>query len=228
MNLRRMLVICENPGHETAPERCPDIVARMQDRYLATVGTQRVPLPLIPLSGDLAIALLMTIDMGVAFMSQAGSELAEALAPAEPECIVSMATLGIPVALEVTRALGLDDYLILQKTPKVHLRDSLRSAVDAITTDATQYLLLDRRRVDAVRGKRVALVDDVISTGGSMSAALRLLDEAGANVVAVGALLSEGELWRERLGPRADLVRTLGTIPVFVPGSDGGWEPKPE
>jgi adenine/guanine phosphoribosyltransferase-like PRPP-binding protein len=196
--------------------------------YLATVGTQRVSLPVIPLSDDLAIALLMTIDMGVAFMSQAGSELAEVLAPTQPECVVSMATLGIPVALEVSRSLGLDDYLILQKTPKVHLRDSLRSPVDAITTDATQYLLLDRRRLEAVSGKRVALVDDVISTGGSMSAALRLLDEAGANVVAIGALLSEGELWRERLGARADLVRTLGTIPVFIPGSDGTWQPKQE
>ena len=196
--------------------------------YLATVGTQRVELPIIPLSDELAIALLMTIDMGVAFMAKAGSELADALAPAQPECIVSMATLGIPVALEVTRSLGLDDYLILQKTPKVHLHDSLRTPVGSITTDATQHLLLDRRRVAAMRGRRVALVDDVISTGGSMSAALRLLDEAGAEVVAVGALLSEGELWRERLGVRADLVRTLGSIPVFVPDADGGWEPRPK
>jgi adenine phosphoribosyltransferase len=196
--------------------------------YPASVGTQQVALPLIPLSDELAIALLMTIDMGVQFMSQAGAELASALAPTRPECIVSMATLGIPVALEVSRSLGLDDYLILQKTPKIHLRDSLRTPVDAITTDATQHLLLDRRRAPAVRGRRVALVDDVISTGASMGAALRLLDEAGAHVVAIGALLCEGERWKEPLGSRADLVRTLGTIPVFTPSPDGGWAPKPE
>lgn len=198
----------------------------MAASYTATIGTQHVSLPLIPVNDELAIALLMTIDMGVSFMSQAGSELAAALAPSRPECIVSMATLGIPVAFEVSRALGLDDYLILQKTPKIHLRDSLRGPVDAITTQETQHLLLDRRRIAAVRGRRVALVDDVISTGGSMAAALRLLDEAGAEVVAIGALLSEGEHWKDRLGTQADLVTTLGTIPVFVPGADGTWEPR--
>ena len=194
--------------------------------YTTTVGSQRVELPLIPLNDELAIALLMTIDMGVRFMATAGTDLAAVLAPSHPECIVSMATLGIPVALEVTRALGLDDYLILQKTPKVHLRDSLRASVEAITTDSTQHLLLDRRRIGLVRGRRVAVVDDVISSGSSIEAALRLLDKAGAEVVAVGALLGEGEGWRQRLGPRADLVRVLGTIPVFAPGPDGGWVPK--
>jgi adenine/guanine phosphoribosyltransferase-like PRPP-binding protein len=198
----------------------------MAAEYVATVGTQSVSLPLIPLSDELAIALLMTIDMGVGFIAQAGRDLADVLAPAQPECIVSMATLGIPVALEVSRALGLDDYLILQKTPKVHLRDSLRTPVDAITTDTTQYLLLDRRRLDVIRGKRIALVDDVISSGGSMSAALRLLDEAGAEVVAIGALLSEGDRWKQAIGSRAELVQTLGTIPVFVPGANGEWTPK--
>jgi adenine/guanine phosphoribosyltransferase-like PRPP-binding protein len=197
----------------------------LTDRYLATVGSQQVELPLVPLNDSLAIALLMTIDMGVSFIATAGAELAAALAPSEPECIVSMATLGIPVAYEVSRSLGLDDYLILQKTPKVHLRDCLRAPVDAITTDSTQYLLLDKRRVPLVAGRRVALVDDVISTGGSMEAALRLLDLAGANVVAIGTLLSEGQRWKQRIGPRAELVRTLGTIPVFTPADGGGWVP---
>jgi adenine/guanine phosphoribosyltransferase-like PRPP-binding protein len=225
VNLRRIFVA---PERETVSESDTDNVAGMPPSYTATIGTQQVPLPLIPLNDDLAIALLMTIDMGVKFMAQAGSELAAALAPTQPECIVSMATLGIPVALEVTRSLGLDDYLILQKTPKIHLRDSLRTPVDAITTDATQHLLLDRRRIAAIRGRRVALVDDVISSGASMGAALRLLEEAGAEIVAIGALLSEGERWKERLGARADLVRTLGTIPVFGCGPDGTWVPKPE
>lgn len=213
-------------------ERGTDSVASvstpLSNSYLATVGSQRIELPLVPLNDNLAIALLMTIDVGVRFIETAGAELAAALAPAEPECIVSMATLGIPVAFQVSRALGLDDYLILQKTPKVHLRDCLRAPVDATTTDSTQYLLLDRRRVPLVAGRRVALVDDVISSGGSMEAALRLLDLADADVVAVGTLLSEGERWKERLGPRAELVRSLGTIPVFSPGAGGGWEPAAE
>ncbi len=191
--------------------------------YLATVGSQQVELPVVPVNDELAIALLMTVDKGVRFMSVAGYDLARLLAPAQPECVVSMATLGIPVAVEVTRSLGLDDYLILQKTPKIHLADALRVPVDAITTASTQHLLLDRARIGAVRGRRVALVDDVISSGASMGAGLRLLDEAGAHVVAIGSLLSEGQAWRSALGERAGLVQSLGRIPLFRRDAQGLW-----
>lgn len=84
----------------------------------------------------------------------------------------------------------------------------------------------DRGRVPAVSGRRVALVDDVISTGASSAAALRLLGGAGANIVAIGALLTEGDAWRAALGPHADLVRAPGTIPLFEPAPDGGWRPR--
>ena len=93
----------------------------MRSTYTAAIGSQQVPLPIVELDPDLAIALLMTIDTGVAFMTTAGRELAAVLRPSRPDCIASMATLGIPVAYEVSRELGLDDYLVLQKTPKMHL-----------------------------------------------------------------------------------------------------------
>jgi adenine/guanine phosphoribosyltransferase-like PRPP-binding protein len=195
--------------------------------YRVTVGSQHADLPIVPLGDDLAIALMMTIDMGVRFTATAGAELARLLGPARPECVASVATLGIPVAVEVTRALGLDDYLIVQKTAKIHLRDGLREPVESITSSGTQHLLLDRARIPAVRGRRVAFVDDVISTGASSAAALRLLEAAGANIVAIGALLTEGDAWRTALGPRADLVRALGTLPLFEPAPDGGWRPRP-
>jgi adenine/guanine phosphoribosyltransferase-like PRPP-binding protein len=194
--------------------------------YRVTVGSQHADLPIVPLNDDLAIALLMTIDMGVRFTATAGAELARLLAPSRPDCVASVATLGIPVAVEVTRALGLDDYLILQKTAKIHLRDSLREPVESITSSGTQHLLLDRRRIPVVRGRRVAFVDDVISTGASSAAALRLLEAAGADIVAIGALLTEGDAWRSVLGPRADLVQALGTIPLFEPAPEGGWRPR--
>jgi adenine phosphoribosyltransferase len=170
---------------------------------------------------------MMTIDLGVRFTSVAAAELAGALAPARPELVVSVATLGIPVAIEVSRCLGLDDYLILQKSPKVHLRDGLREPVESITSTGTQHLLLDRRRAGAARGRRVAFVDDVISTGGSAVAALRLLRRAGAAVVAIGALLTEGDAWPQALGEDAALVRALGQLPLFRPGRRGGWVPEP-
>jgi adenine phosphoribosyltransferase len=190
------------------------------DRYALDIGSQKVELPLVPIGPDLAISLLMTIDHGVRFMTQAGSDLADLLAPTQPEIVATAATLGIPVAIEVSRALGLDDYLVLQKTEKIHLADALSEPLSSITTAGSQRLLLDRARIPAIAGKRVALVDDVVATGGSIVACLRLLREAGAEVVAIGSLLAEGAGWTEALGLDAVLVRSLGRIPLFR--NDGG------
>ncbi|MBL7486635.1 adenine phosphoribosyltransferase [Frankia sp. AgB1.9] len=190
--------------------------------YRATVGSQEIELPLTRISTDLTVALLMTIDVGVAFIQQAGADLAALLAPSRPQVVVSAATLGIPVAIEVSRALGLDDYVILQKTPKAHLADALAEPLQSITTGVPQRLLLDRARVPAVAGRRVALVDDVIATGGSIAASLRLLRAAGADVVTIGTLLVEGAAWGPALGADAALVTALGRIPVFRPTATGG------
>ena len=92
--------------------------------YTTTVGSQAVELPLVALSDELTIALLICVDMGVAFAETAGRELAELMRPAEPEIVVSVATMGIPLAIEASRALGLDDYVILHKTPKIHLGET--------------------------------------------------------------------------------------------------------
>jgi len=191
--------------------------------YHATVGSQEIDLPLIPISDDLAIALLITVDHGVRFVEKAATELAAELEPFELDLVVSVATMGIPLAIEVTRALGLDDYLILQKTPKLHLRDAISEPVKSITTGAQQRLLFDSARVEAVKGKRVGLVDDVISTGASMRAALNLLNRVGADPVAIGTLVTEAATWRRELADTVDIVHAFGAMPVFRRGASGGF-----
>lgn len=190
--------------------------------YSVEIGTQRVELPIVSLSEQLALALLITVDMGVEFMSRAGEELAEVLRPYDVDIVATVATMGIPVCVEVTRHLGLDQYVILHKTPKIHLADAVSEPVRSITTDADQRLLFDRARIKDVQGKRVAIVDDVISTGASTGAALRLLRSIGANIVAIGTLVTEASLWRTSLGEDASKVRALGSIPVFRPDGSGG------
>jgi adenine phosphoribosyltransferase len=138
------------------------------------------------------------------------------------DVVATVATMGIPLAVEVTRSLGLDTYVVLHKTPKIHLADAISEPVRSITTDAEQRLLFDRARIDAVKGKRVAIVDDVISTGASTGATLRLLRGVGADVVAIGTLVTEAGLWRGALGEDATMVRALGSIPVFRPDGSGG------
>jgi adenine phosphoribosyltransferase len=190
--------------------------------YTTTVGSQTVQLPLVPLTDDLTIALLICVDMGVSFAETAGRELAELMREARPEVVVSVATMGIPIAIEASRALGLDDYVILHKTPKIHLGETWSEPVDSITTDAPQRLRVDPARVDAVRGKRVAIVDDVVSTGASLSSALSLVRRMDAEPVVIGTLMTEGGGWKQTLRSDASLVRTLGAMPLFHPDGHGG------
>jgi adenine/guanine phosphoribosyltransferase-like PRPP-binding protein len=190
--------------------------------YSVEIGTQRVDLPVVSLSDQLALALLITVDMGVEFMSRAGEELADILRPYGVDIVATVATMGIPLVVEVTRHLGLDQYVILHKTPKIHLEDAVAEPVRSITTNAVQRLLFDRARIKDVAGKRVAIVDDVISTGASTGAALRLLRGIGAEVVVIGTLVTEASLWRSALGDDAQMVRALGSIPVFRPDGSGG------
>ena len=190
--------------------------------YTTTVGSQTVELPLVHLNDELTIALLICVDMGLAFAETAGRELAELMAPATPEIVVSVATMGIPLAIEASRALGLDDYVILHKTPKIHLGETWSEPVYSITTDKPQRLRMDPARVDAVRGRRVAIVDDVISTGASLSSALRLVRRMDAEPVVIGTLMTEGGGWKEALGEDAALVQTLGAMPLFHPDGSGG------
>lgn len=195
--------------------------------HLITIGGVETPLPLVALNESIAIALLMVIDQGIAFGERAGRALAEIARPLAPEIVVGAATLGIPVAMEVSRALGLDDYVILQKSPKIHLADALRETVKSITSHGEQALMLDRRSVPLLEGRRVFLVDDVASTGSSLAAMLRLLRRAGAEVAGIGVILTEGHDWKGPLGADAALLRGLAHIPVYRI-TDGTAAPIPE
>ena len=191
------------------------------------VAGRTIDLPIVTISDSFAISLMMIIDLGVAFGAHVGQHLADRLKPLAPDIVVGAATLGIPVAIEVTRALGLDHYVVLQKSPKLHLADALDQRISSITSKGEQTLLLDRRAVPLLAGKRVVVVDDVVATGSSLKGSIALVREAGAEVVGIGVVLTEAHDWETVLGPDAALVHALAHIPQFRPGGDG-WEPIPE
>jgi adenine/guanine phosphoribosyltransferase-like PRPP-binding protein len=192
------------------------------------IAGRTLALPIVPLSPHFAISLLMIIDHGVSFGAHIGMHLAALLGPLNPDIIVAPATLGIPVAIEVSRALGLDRYVILQKSPKVHLDDALEQRIESITSKGVQRLLLDRQAVPLLNGKRVIVVDDVVASGGSMKGALELVRRAGAQVVGVGVVLTEGRKWEGVLGEEdCTLIKTLGHIPQFEKGEGERWVPIP-
>lgn len=185
------------------------------ETYRTEIAGETVSLPIIPLNERRAIALLMVIDMGVRFGDIVGDAMTALFAELKPDIVVGSATLGIPAAIEVSRRLGLDHYVILQKSPKFHLADAMVEEVRSITSAVPQRLLLDRRAITLLQGKRVLIVDDVIATGSSMAAAIRLVRRAGAHVLGAGAILTEGHAWRQALGKDAELVTSLGHIPQF-------------
>ncbi|MCX8278939.1 phosphoribosyltransferase family protein [Phyllobacterium sp. 0TCS1.6C] len=186
-----------------------------------------VELPIVAIKPDFAISLMMVIDLGIKFGEHVGKKLAERLAPLQPEVIVGAATLGIPVAMEVSRALGLDQYVILQKSPKIHLGDALVQPISSITSKGEQKLLLDRQSIPLLEGRRTVVVDDVVASGSSLKGSIQLARAAGANVVGVGLILTEANEWKSVLGADADLVHSLAHIPQFKQGTMG-WEPIPE
>jgi adenine/guanine phosphoribosyltransferase-like PRPP-binding protein len=200
--------------------------------YHVRVGEQSINLPIVSVGDkNLAISLLMTIDVPISFIENAAQELAEKLSDAAAsqnnvriEVVATAAILGIPVGWAVAKALGLDTVVVLQKTPKIHLQDALVEPVSSVTTEAAQVLRLDRARLPDLAQRSTIFVDDVISSGSSTVAALRLLRRAGAHIVGVGVLLTEGDGWRQRLGDDdAARVTTLGKIPLFRPVEGGGW-----
>src|SRR5258708_39460837 len=100
-------------------------VPQTRQYWSVDVAGSPVDLPIVAIKPDFAISLMMVIDMGVQFGTHIGWTLAEKLAPLKPDVVVGPATLGIPVAIEVTRALGLDNYVILRKSRRIHLAHAL-------------------------------------------------------------------------------------------------------
>ena len=195
--------------------------------YSVDIAGEPVMLPIVPINHKLAISLLMVIDMGVKFGERIGRAMADHLRPLKPDIIVGAATLGIPVVIEVSRALGLDQYVIAQKSPKIHLADALVQELQSVTSAGKQRLMLDRRSVPLLAGQRVAVVDDVVATGSSLAATLALARAAGAEIVGAGVILTEGHDWKKMLGADASLIRGLGHIPQFSL-VDGKAAPMPE
>ena len=197
------------------------------DVWTVDVAGKDIDLPIVAIKPDFAISLMMVIDMGVKFGEFIGRKLAEKLEPLKPDVIVGPATLGIPVAIEVSRALGLDDYVVLQKSPKIHLGDAMEQTITSITSKGEQRILLDRRSVPLLKGRRVVVVDDVVASGSSLKGAIDLVRKAGGDVVGTGVILTEAHEWKDVMGKDAELIHNLGHIPQFIK-KDGNWEPIPE
>jgi len=134
------------------------------------------------------------------------------LAP-EYDYIITAEAKGIPLAHEMARQAGNEKYILARKGPKLYMRDIFGVDVKSITTAKEQHLYLDGADAELMKGKKILIVDDVISTGESLSALEALVEKAGGIVCGRMAILAEGDAQ-----DRDDLIY-LEKLPLFH--SDG-------
>ena len=163
-------------------------------------------LPLCPISDTLNIGAF--VIFGDPELTTACAEALNARAP-EHDVMITAESKGIPLICEMARLQGNKRYVLARKGAKLYMRDVMAVEVRSITTDHVQKLYLDGNDAEYMRGKRVAIVDDVISTGESLHALEELVKRAGGEVVAKMAILAEGDATQ-----RDDLI-FLEKLPLF-------------
>ncbi|MCR5816755.1 MAG: adenine phosphoribosyltransferase [Ruminococcus sp.] len=124
------------------------------------------------------------------------------------DIIVTAESKGIPLAYEAARQSG-KNYIVARKSVKLYMTDPISVSVKSITTAAEQTLFLSKEDVSRINGKRVLILDDVISTGESLIAIEKLVEAAGGDIVAEGAVLAEGD------ATKRDDIFFLEELPVF-------------
>ena len=124
------------------------------------------------------------------------------------DILITAESKGIPLAYEMSRQSG-KKYILARKSIKLYMHDPVSVSVKSITTAQVQTLYLDSSDMEAIKGKRVLIVDDVVSTGESMNALEKLVEKSGGLIAGKCAVLAEGDAKN-----RTDVV-FLGELPLF-------------
>ena len=177
------------------------------------VGDQTRDLPVVSV-GQVSVALLNLLG-DTDLTEAAANELARRI-PDGIEVLVTPEVKAVPLAHALSVRSGLP-YVVVRKTEKPYMVGSIRSTVRSITTGVPQDLVIDGADVPRLRGRRVAIVDDVVSTGGTLHALGGLLAEVGATVEATLVVFTEGDV-------RNDVV-SLGHLPLFTTEEPPAAEP---
>jgi adenine phosphoribosyltransferase len=180
--------------------------------YRAVLPGLERDLPLAEIEPGLWIASDAELILGdVEFLSRAALLLSEEVRGSNPQVVLTAEAKSIALAYELSRLLGHQRFVVARKTLKAYMGDHLSQKVKSITTSSEQQLLLTRGELGYVSGKRVCLLDDVVSTGATFRALEAITERAEGEVVCRAAIWKEGPWYDDG----ADLVH-LGLLPVFV------------
>ena len=174
---------------------------------MKVAGLER-DLPICPVNDKLYIAGFVIFGDQELTVSCARELLARA---PEYDYIITAEAKGIPLAHEMARQAGDKKYILARKGPKLYMRDIFSVTVNSITTAKEQKLYLDSADAALMKGKKILVVDDVISTGESLKALEALVEKAGGEICGRMAILAEGDAQ-----DRADLIY-LEKLPLFNP-----------
>lgn len=186
----------------------------MEHYDLEVCGLKR-ELPFVKLSDGTAYASFVVIS-DTELIEKAGKELAAFANGAE--IILTIEAKGIALAYEISKQLHMKEFVVVRKSVKSYVKSFIQDAVHSITTEGNQDIFLDETDAEKLKGKKVAIVDDVISKGESLAAAERLVQKAGGEVYSRLAILAEG-----KAAERTDIT-FLQKLPLFQKGKES-YEP---
>ena len=181
--------------------------------YNIDIGGIKRDLPLCKINDNLYIGAL--IMFGDVELTVSSAEKLLQMAP-EFDYILTAEAKSIPLTYEISRQSG-RKYFIARKAPKLYMVDPLCVEVKSITTENKQHLYLDRADAGLMRGKRIFIVDDVISTGESLRALETITETVGGIVVSKMAVLAEGDAMK-----RSD-IKFLAPLPLFKADGEPIW-----
>jgi adenine phosphoribosyltransferase len=179
------------------------------ETYPVTVAGVQRNLRLFEIAPGVRIAILNILG-DTELVEAVSAELAPKLVKHNPDILVTAEAKAIPLAHAVSAKMNNLPYVVLRKSYKPYMGNALQSETLSITTGQPQTLFLDEKDRGLVAGKRVALVDDVISTGSTLQGMRLIMDKAQAEVIVEAAIFTEGDRAKW-----TDIV-ALGHLPVFI------------
>lgn len=180
----------------------------MDKFYTVDIAGRKEDLPIIELKPGLNIAFF-NLHGNQNLTEYCGKKIAEALKKYNPDALITAESKGLQLTHVAARELGHDFYAVARKSLKLYMKDGISSTVKSITTGGEQTLYLSAHDVNLIKGKRVAIVDDVVSTGGSLHGLEQLVEKSGGKICARAFVLAEGD------ATKMPGIEYLGEIPLL-------------
>ena len=174
--------------------------------YTLDIAGYTHDLPILSIGGGVNICFF-NLHGAQALTEHCGKKVAELVRGAD--VVITAESKGLQLAHVVSRELGKEFYAVARKSKKLYMKDGISVSVKSITTAEEQTLYLSLHDAELIRGKKVAIVDDVISTGGSLTGLEKLVEEAGGIIYSRAFVLAEGAA-----ADRKD-IKYLARIPIL-------------